>query len=122
MMGGKLTWRAWLPVASLFVACLACAQDELANLPDPTRPIISWGGRAASNTSRLRLESTIVSGERRLATINGKTLAVGARINGARIRDITPYKVELDDNGRLVTLKLVKGNLTRHHEREEVAQ
>lgn len=120
MMGSKATWRAWLPVAGLFATCIAFAQDELANLPDPTRPISSWGG-AVNVTTHLRLESTIVSGDRRLAIINGESLGVGARIHGARIKDISAYQVELEDDGRLVTLKLVKGDLTRPHAQEETA-
>ena len=126
MKAKQSTRRIWVLAASLIAASPAFAQDELADLPDPTRPSTQEGGggaAVASNPSaRLTLESTIVSGERRLAIINGETLAVGASINGARIKGITPYKVELEEGGRLVTLKLVEGNLTRRHEQKEAAR
>ena len=75
----------------------------------PTRTAIG----TVNKTVKLTLESTIVSGERRLAIINGKTLGVGALIEGARIKDIAPYQVRLERNGRIVTLKLVADNFIR---------
>jgi MSHA biogenesis protein MshK len=121
-------WRVWILAMNLVAAGHAFAQDELADLPDPTRPSTLEGtGRGAAaapanQTARLTLESTIVSGDRRLAIINGKTLAVGAFINGARIKDIAPYRVELEQGGRLVTLKLVEDSPTRRHEQKEAAR
>lgn len=104
-------------VLQLGVADHASAHDELANLPDPTRPSRPAGahgpGAAGGKLPQLRLESTVVSGHRRLAVINGKIFAVGDAIDGARIKLITPYLVMLEHHGRLVILKLVEANLTR---------
>lgn len=109
--------RAGLCAALLCMAALAGAQDEWANVPDPTRPA-PWKadkaeGDQRSQEDRLSLDSTIVSDERRLAIINGKTVPVGGTINGSKIVNITPFKVELEQNGRIVTLLLVNDKVTK---------
>ena len=115
MMNRQLAWRITVLWLSLITTGFAAAQDQFADLPDPTRPTSPWGTAigTVNKTVKLTLESTIVSGERRLAIINGKTLGVGALIEGARIKDIAPYQVQLERNGRIVTLKLVADNFIR---------
>ena len=127
MKHSHFIWSIWILVMHLGIAELAMAQDALANLPDPTRPSAAAdAGRRHANPenqiSHLRLESTIISGHRRLAIINGKVLAIGDRIHGARIKDITAYKVVLELKGRLVSLTLVEDNFTRRRDMKEAAR
>jgi len=127
MKRSQLIWAIGFIALQLGAAGHAAAQDELANLPDPTRPSLPAGASrghaaAADKLAGLKLESTIVSGHRRLAIINGEILSVGDFIYGARIRLITPYRVLLEHDGRLLTLKLVTDNLTRPRGLQEAAR
>ena len=127
MKRSQIVWVFGILALQLGGAKLALAQDELANLPDPTRPSTAAGASrghtsAADKIARLRLESTLVSGDRRLAIINGEILAVGDIISGARIKVISPYLVILEHEGRLVTLRLVNDNLTRRRGLQEAAR
>jgi MSHA biogenesis protein MshK len=115
---GHGIWRISFCAVWLCAASAALAQDQWANLPDPTRPSNPWGiekpAIAKSNqSSHLTLDSTIISNERRLAIINGQTLGIGSLINGARIINITPYKVVLEENGHVVTLVLVSDKVIK---------
>lgn len=127
MKHSHFIWGIWILVMHLGIAELAMAQDALANLPDPTRPSAAADtGRRHANPenqiSSLRLESTLISDHRRLAIINGKVLAIGDLIKGARIKDITAYKVVLEMKGRLVSLKLVEDKFTRRRNIQEAAK
>ena len=127
MKHNHLVWGIWILALQLSTANLALAQDELANLPDPTRPSPAAGASrghasAVDKLASLRLESTLVSGDRRLAIINGKILGIGDLIYGASIKIITPYLVILERQGRIVTLKLVKDKLTRRRGLQEAAR
>lgn len=71
---------------------------------DPTQPL-SPTVRAPRRS--LVLESTFVSSGRKLAIINGRLLAVGDSIQGAKVIDIKPYEVSLRKRGRAMRLRLV---------------
>ncbi|HEB60022.1 MAG TPA: hypothetical protein ENJ01_12425 [Gammaproteobacteria bacterium] len=76
---------------SVFNAALAAG--------DPTRPpgLRAPGGGAGAPAARprWRLNATLISPERRSAMINGRTVVVGQRINGARVLSIQPAMVRL---------------------------
>lgn len=97
----------------------ASAQDDLAKLPDPTRPWRPDVAASALKTHKsetpptLKLESTIVSGDRRLAVIDGNTVGVGALIEGFRVKEIFNYRVLLEKDGRTLTLKLLDESLVK---------
>lgn len=76
-------------------------------LPDPTRPVKTAPRTTDDEPSRLELQSTLVSGARRTAVINGHLRTVGSRINGAKIVDIQPGRVLVRRDGRDVTLHLI---------------
>lgn len=84
-------------------------------LRDPTRPPDLRPARAPASKadSRLRLSSTLVSGERRTAIINGRIVAVGDRIQGARLLSIEPGRVRLRRQGREITLRLLAQNVKK---------
>ena len=120
MQNGHTALRIALLAMQLLAGGAVFAQDEFADLPDPTRPWEAEGASVLEEGPRtLTLESTVVSGERRLAIINGKTLGIGALIDGYRIKDIAPYRVDLDKQGQAMTLHLVGVHVVRQRGDEE---
>lgn len=96
-------------LAVWIVLCAAApvTAGTLPSLPDPTRPA-KTAPRTTDNASPgLELQSTLVSGGRRTAVINGRLRTVGSRIDGARVIDIQPGRVLVRLNGRDVTLHLI---------------
>ena len=68
-------------------------------LPDPTRPPWIAGPTAASRGSRQGLRAILLDGPRRLALIDGRWLAPGARLGALRIVAIHHYAVILKGAG-----------------------
>lgn len=97
--------------ASLFMlmAGAAVAQEGLG---DPTQPTAinertSVAAQSAATGPRWRLQSTLISGDRRLAVINGKTLRVGDAIDHAALVEVRPDGVTLEyDHVRMNILLL----------------
>lgn len=85
----------------LLAACLALlALPTLAvaqNLPDPTQRTSIRRATTATAPAPTRwvLQSTLVAEDRRVTVINGRTVAVGGTVDGARVTDIQPYAVRL---------------------------
>src|SRR5579863_10148446 len=79
------------------------AQAVAAEIPDPTQPFVD----GAAATSGPVLESTVVSHQRKLAVISGRTLSIGAHVGRAVIVDITPYEVLLRRGDHLIHLRLL---------------
>lgn len=79
-------------------------------LPDPTRPtgagMNDGVGAAAAAASGPVLQSVLVSPNRRVAVINGQSLAVGDRIGEARVAKITETEVTLAQGGQTQVLRL----------------
>ena len=79
-----------------------------AQLNDPMRP--AQAPRAATTASAdapsWRLDSIIVSGDRRLAVINGQSVSEGDRLGQARIKRIEATRVSLQvgQQSRVLTL------------------
>jgi MSHA biogenesis protein MshK len=95
----------------------ATANDSLVGLPDPTRPSSALGDGGgdgvATGVHGLVLQSVLIAPQRRLAVINGKTLAVGERIGEATIVAIRPQDVVLKRPSGEFTLRLVPRFVTR---------
>ncbi|MEW5756904.1 MAG: hypothetical protein AB1810_11420 [Pseudomonadota bacterium] len=98
----------WVLSMQIFAAQAA---DDF-DIPDPTRSSSSRGyvakqpGQAAA-PGELVLQSTLVGAGRSLATINGKTLAIGDVIDNAKVVTIGANEVILERNGRELRLQLV---------------
>lgn len=106
---GVKPWITSAGLAGLLAMGSATAADDfLAGLPDPTRPSAP-GERLIPVEARggLLLQTTNISPGRRSAVINGKTLAEGERIGGAKLVAINPHEVTLSQNGRDVYLRLM---------------
>lgn len=97
--------------AGLLLALLAAAPAAAqTGFGDPTRPTSlsepEAGRASAPQGPRWRLQSTLVADSRRLAVINGRTVAQGAQVDGARLVEVRPDGVTLEEGGRQIVLRL----------------
>jgi len=72
---------------------------------DPTRPP-GVSQKQLNNTvhekkTSWRLSSTLIASERKIATVNGKLVRPGDRVNGAVLIDIQAWNVTLKKNDKL---------------------
>lgn len=96
---------SWLLVAAALAAGPVVAESEL---PDPTRPAV-WRAAAPAREQApaWRLESTLISPQRRLAVIDGRLLRPGDRLDDAQVLEIQPDRVTLRHGDRIVHLRLL---------------
>jgi hypothetical protein len=79
---------------------------------DPTRPTSlsdpddEQVRAAAAQGPRWRLQSTLVADNRRLAVINGRTIAQGGRVDGAKLVEVRPDGVTLEQDGQHIQIRL----------------
>lgn len=115
------TGRKSVKITVLFMVLLTifCHNSAISEvLQDPTRPpeykntIKGAGTKAAP---RFVLSSTLIAPGRRLATINGKTVAVGEQVAGAQVVAIEPSRVALRDGSREIILELLASDFKRMH-------
>jgi len=97
---------AWLVVALVFATASATAQ-----VSDPTRPpsaaeLAAWRGQPSSTITQWRLQSVLISGERRIAVINGERAAIGQEIQGAVVRAIEPTHAIIETDTQTLTLSI----------------
>lgn len=85
-----------------------------AQLDDPTRPPSIAEG-AVSETEAVDaswdLSSILVSPERNIAIINGKTVTSGDVLSGAKVLSIQEAGVKLRHRGEIILLKLFPANI-----------
>jgi len=86
----------------------AVANDSLVGLPDPTRPSSASGDGVATGVHGLVLQSVLIAPQRRVAVINGKTLAVGERIGDVTVAAIRPHEVVVKRASGEFTLRLCR--------------
>ena len=101
-----------------FIGAHAAAAAEL---PDPTRPGFFSKPRVKSRSPpkpALVLQVTLISPERRIAIINGRSYVLGSRIRGAEITESRPYEVTLRRNGRDIRLRLVPARIDQESTEE----
>jgi MSHA biogenesis protein MshK len=97
----------WVLLATFLVSQTALA------LVDPTQPS-SYRAPAAS-VSHFKLSSILVSGQRKVAVINGRALSVGESVGEARVVKIEKQQVLLNSSGKMI--KLVPARTTVKRER-----
>ncbi len=88
-------------------ALLAAVGASAAPFADPTRPpgAAEEAGDGASR-SGLRLESVLLSPQRKLAVISGQEVRLGERLGDGRVVRITPTEVAIQRGGEVEVLKL----------------
>ena len=100
----------------LTIFCHNTAFGEV--LKDPTRPPEyrnSTNGAGTNAAPRFVLSSTLIAPGRRLATINGKSVAVGDQIAGAQVVAIESSHVAMREGAREFVLELAANNFKRMH-------
>lgn len=99
----------------IFVFILLVPGLSLAALDDPTRPPGSRPSIPKGSTHvkqrKWVLTSTLISRERRIATINGRIVVSGDVINGARVVEILPTLVTLRSKQRKIRINLLSGKI-----------
>ena len=96
---------------------VAVSSAYSANLNDPTRPARSSVVTTTSAKKvKLNLNSTLISPQRTLAVINGKTVLQGEKIGGYQLVDIKPGRVWLKRGKRTLVLKLLPRSVKRRAE------
>lgn len=96
----------WAAIALLCASAPAAAQTGFG---DPTRPTSLSEPEAAARVvqgPRWRLQSTLVADSRRVAVINGRTVAQGERVDGAQLVEVRPDGVTLEEGGERFRLRL----------------
>lgn len=94
-------------MTSLFLSSLPLAAEPFSavKLSDPTRPL-----QETVSTQRelpaLKLNSVLISKQRRLAVINGQTVAEGEQVSGAKVLRISSDRVQLQRAGQSVEIRL----------------
>jgi MSHA biogenesis protein MshK len=112
-MAERLTAARLLCV--LTAAAASGAATAQAGMRDPTRPPAAvsaedaTSGAAGRATSAHRLQSVLISAERTLAVIDGRTVAIGGRIDDAVVVAITETAVTLRRGTQTETLPLYAG-------------
>jgi MSHA biogenesis protein MshK len=101
--------RAAVAALAFSFAPLALAQG----MSDPTRPpsaaAADGRGEAAGETATSQFQSILISPGRKLAVINGQTVALGGRIGDATLAKITETGVVLKRGDALESLALLPG-------------
>lgn len=87
----------------MLVGALAVVAQADTDLPDPTRP----HGAARAAPAASGVQSILISPQRKLAVVNGRTVTVGDRVGDAVVTDIRPYEVILNRGGHESRLRLV---------------
>lgn len=85
-------------------------------LSDPTRPSgapAAVHGPAAAGDSAWQLTATRITAGRRSATINGIDVAEGANLGAARVLRISHAQVQLELEGRRLTLNLLPAEVKK---------
>ncbi|MCC2656164.1 MAG: hypothetical protein K0Q76_1272 [Panacagrimonas sp.] len=107
------------PLVPILVAALLLMSGAMAGpleYGDPTQPTpldrpsagIASDATVAKHieTPRWTLTSTLISGDRRVAVINGRSVALGARIDGARLVAVDAGGASIEHEGRRIRLQL----------------
>jgi len=93
----------------LVIVLMLVSIPLMASERDPMRPPSS-SGEASNKTDQEKprwiLQSVLVSGQRNIAVINQRTVAVGDSINGARVMAIHPGYVRLSKANEVFVIRL----------------
>jgi MSHA biogenesis protein MshK len=104
-MAERLTTPMML-LAALLIACASARAQG--GLNDPTRPpmVSAETAEASAANAGSRLQSILISGSRRLAVIDGVTVPLGGKVDGATVVAIAETEVKLRRGEEVETLKL----------------
>ncbi len=118
-MRNKNIFSCGLLIMILIYPLLSQASDPFAGLPDPTHYKKNTPKKVVKKIIRkpLTLQSTLISEDSSYAIINGKQIAIGGRIEGAKLLSINPFDVVVEQNGKTITLELLSTDVMRQNAR-----
>jgi MSHA biogenesis protein MshK len=95
---------------------LSGAQLVAAQLEDPTRPpgfigSANGNGSKQGQVATWEVSSILISEDRRLAVVNGKTVKQGDQVGNARVIRISPIAVTLRSSVETFTVKLLPAQI-----------
>ena len=94
-------------LAVLTTAMVLGGMASAGELRDPTKPLQQrQASQQPAAITRYSLDSILVSDSRRIAVVNGASLAVGERVGNATVKRIARDRVLLEINGKTQTLVL----------------
>jgi len=99
--------------ALVAVSCASLAQALTDPTRPPTEPLPSDAAAAPADASKPRLQTILISPTRKLAVIDGQTVALGQRFGDARLVSISETAVVLKRGDRAETLRLLPGELEK---------
>lgn len=104
--------RSGLLLLSVF--CLPDVQAQAQALQDPTRPALIEiapvaDGQAATPEQGPRLQSVLISPQRKLAIISGETYRLGQMVGAAKLVQIAADAVVLQQDGKQQVLLMYPG-------------
>lgn len=89
---------------------MAADGDSPEQIHDPMQPTWLRGGSSTqperTREQRFSVDTIVVSPERRIAIINGRSVGVGEWVNGAKVMRIDPEAVILELDGTRFTIAL----------------
>jgi hypothetical protein len=101
-----------LSAAVVALALAGTAGATQAQLADPTRPpaaVAPHAGTDGAGAGGPRLQSVLISSTRKLAVIDGVTVPLGGKFDGATVAAIAETEVKLRYGEGVQTLKLYPG-------------
>ncbi len=131
-----------LSVSCMLLSSLLWAQDDLRNLPDPTRPDLVFKGLNGEKERglisdlmgsigeestqalppKLLLQYTLIAPKRRLAVINGEMVEEGITIADAKIIKIRSEQVIARRFGERIILDLARYQVTSEESEQAVGE
>lgn len=106
-MAKRLTPAQLCAIAFAAVSCASLAQALTDPTRPPTEPLPADAGGVPVDTSKPQLQSILISPNRRLAIIDGQTVALGGHFGDARLVSISETAVVLKRGDKTETLRLV---------------
>lgn len=98
---------------AFLIVVLTVVQTQVAwSFDDPTRP----GGYQTPVTKSFkgaRLESVLISQQRKVAIIDGKSYQPGDSVAGAKLMTIEPHRVTIRKGSKTIELKLLDVDIKR---------
>ena len=101
-----------IPGAMAVCMVTACLAANAQGMTDPTRPPsapLPPGQNDSTEGPNSQLQSVLISPTRKLAVINGQTIALGGRFGEAQLVSISESSVVLKRGEELETLRLLPG-------------
>ncbi|MBT8422564.1 MAG: general secretion pathway protein GspB, partial [Gammaproteobacteria bacterium] len=99
------------PRTILLFAGLAILGTATAELQDPTQPsYVVAGEEMEVNAGALRVSAIFISGERRIAIVNGRRLRVGDVLDGVSVSRIEQDRVSFVRGEEVFAVSLLSGS------------